>query len=234
MNNKLKNKSIICIIPARGGSKGIIGKNKKLFFGKPLVDYSIEYALSSLTPDCIFLSTDDKDIMSIGEKKGIKIIDRPEKLAGDDASTESAVNHVLQTNSINADLILILQPTSPLRPKNSLDKLIIYFFKYKFDSLLTISPTHRFFWKINGKIANPLYDIENRPRRQDMNEKNIRFVENGSVYAFTYNHFIKSGNRLGGKIGYFIFPEEFSYELDSITDWEFLESIAKQKENNFI
>ena len=221
------NNSIIAIIPARGGSKGIPGKNKKDFLGKPLVSHSIDYAMSGLKKESIYLSTDDDDIKEIGLNKGIKIVDRPSNLASDEATTESAIDHVLDNCVILPEIIILLQPTSPLRPENSFNKLIEYFVSAQFDSLLTISPTHRFFWQIKGINATPLYDFNNRPRRQDMKEEDIKYIENGSVYAFTFNHFKKTGNRLGGKIGYYIFPEEYSIELDSISDWTYLESIGK-------
>ena len=67
----------------------------------------------------------------------------------------------------------------------------------------------------------------NRPRRQDMTASDIRYVENGSVYIFTKRHFESTGNRLGGKIGYTIFPEEFSPEIDISSDFVLLEEIAK-------
>ena len=64
-----------------------------------------------------------------------------------------------------------------------------------------------------------------------MKKENIRYVENGSVYAFTHEHFKSTGNRLGGKIGYYIFQEEFSIELDTISDWTYLETIGKGLKN---
>lgn len=223
--------SIIAIIPARAGSKGIPGKNKKEFLGKPLVLHTIDYALTALNPNHIYLSTDDFEIMDMGKKKRIEIIERPNDLAQDNSTTESAVEHVLKTCTQSPELILILQPTSPLRPENSLKELIDHFYINQFDSLLTISPTHRFFWQIDKIHGKPLYDIHNRPRRQDMEKENIRFVENGSVYAFTYEHFKSTRNRLGGKIGYYIFPEEYSIELDTVSDWTYLETIGNGLKN---
>ena len=94
-----------------------------------------------------------------------------------------------------------------------------------YDSLLSISPTHKFFWHINKNIAEPNYNFKNRPRRQDMKKEDISYIENGSLYIFSYNHFIKTKNRLGGKIGYIIFPEEFSLEIDTMLDFTILEKL---------
>tara|TARA_S200000501_G_scaffold373428_1_gene420511 strand:+ start:588 stop:1268 length:681 start_codon:yes stop_codon:yes gene_type:complete len=217
----------IVIIPARGGSKGIPGKNIKLFNGIPLINYSIKYALSVIPNNQIYISTDSEEIKDIVYEFGVKTIDRPDEISGDIATTESAISHVLSSIDIKPKNIVLLQATSPLRPKNSLKTLIQYFEENDFDSLLTISSTHRFFWELDGKNALPHYDFENRPRRQDMKEAEMKYIENGSVYMFSYNHFIEYNNRLGGKIGYYIFPEECAFEIDSISDWIALEQIAK-------
>jgi len=226
-----KSKKAIAIIPARGGSKGIPGKNIKIFNGKPLINYSIEYALESDLIRDVFVTTDNEEISEISEKAGAKIIWRPDNISGDTATTESAIEHALTQINSAPELVVLLQATSPIRPKNSLSKIIEHFRNKKLDSLLTISPTHRFFWEIKNELAIANYDYINRPRRQDMKENDIKYIENGSVYIFTNKNFNEVKNRLGGKIGYYIFPEEYSFEIDSINDWISLERIAQQIKN---
>tara|TARA_B100001750_G_C15230068_1_gene457637 strand:- start:15 stop:701 length:687 start_codon:yes stop_codon:yes gene_type:complete len=221
-------KNIIAIIPARGGSKGIPKKNIINFLGKPLMVHSIDYAKSSNLISDIYLSTDDSDIAKIGLDNGAKIINRPLSISGDEASTESALLHVLENINNNPDVIILLQPTSPLRPRNNLDKVLEHFFSNNYDSLLSISPTHRFFWKINEENAIPKYDFNNRPRRQDIKLEDINYIENGSLYISTYENLITNNNRLGGNIGYVIFDEKYSYEIDSMTDLKFLEALSKE------
>ena len=223
----IKEKNIIAIIPARGGSKGIPKKNIINFLKKPLITHSIEYAKSSNLINDIYISTDDNHIAKIGSENGAKIIKRPDFLSNDTASTESAILHLLNEINNKPDVIVLLQPTSPLRPKGSLDKALEYFFLEKHDSLLSISPTHRFFWNIKDKKAIPKYDFKNRPRRQDIKDSDVNYVENGSLYISTYDNFINKKNRLGGDIGYIIFDEEYSFEIDTYTDLKILESIAK-------
>ncbi len=226
--------SIFCIIPARGGSKGVPHKNISPFLGKPLITHSIHYALESKLVDRVFVSTDDDQISRISKAAGADIISRPASIAGDTATTESAISHAIewwQEQKLTPDIIVLLQATSPLRPRNSLDLALEKFQGGGFDSLLSISPTHRFFWKIDGQIAVAEYDFMNRPRRQDMAEADIRYVENGSVYIFSLDHFKRTGNRLGGKTGYTIFPEEFSPEIDTSSDFTLLEEIAKNLEH---
>ncbi|MCF7796634.1 MAG: acylneuraminate cytidylyltransferase family protein [Lentisphaeria bacterium] len=233
----LENPSVktIAIIPARGGSKGIPGKNIKLFNGKPLIAWSITYALSAGHVDQVLVSTEDDEIAAVAREFGAGVIPRPELLAGDTASTESAISHALEWlegQGVQPEKVVLLQATSPLRPENSLDEAITHFDKGGFDSLLSLSPTHRFFWRTRGDIAEAEYDFLRRPRRQDMQLDEIRYVENGSLYIFTRQHFLKIGNRLGGKIGYVVFPEWYSMEIDTPLDFEILERMAKSNQVN--
>ena len=222
--------NIISIIPARGGSKGLPRKNVLPFNGKPLIVHSINYALDCNLISSVYVSTDDKEISEISMEYGAKVIHRPDYLSGDEATTESAIEHTLSEISETPDIIVLLQATSPLRPNDSLNDALEKFINNNYDSMLSISPTHRFFWSIKDEnSAIPQYNILNRPRRQDMKKSDIKFVENGSVYIFTHKHFQYVKNRLGGKIGYIEFDEKFSYEIDSIIDFRFLELLAKNE-----
>ena len=217
---------ITAFIPARGGSKGIPNKNIKEFVDKPLIVHSIEYSLDSKHVDEVVVSTDDSKISIIAQEAGATIIKRPSELSTDTSTTESAIEHYLRLSKTKADIIVLLQATSPLRPKGSLDNALNHFQKGGYDSLLSICPTHRFFWHVkDNDTANAEYDYINRPRRQDMKRMDMRFVENGSLYIFTRNHFETTGNRLGGKIGYVEWPEEYSIEIDSPLDFKFAEQI---------
>jgi len=220
--------NITALIPARGSSKTLPGKNIKEFAGKPLIIHSIEYALESKFVYEVVVSTDDSKISKISRDAGAAIIKRPDELSTDTAATESAVEHYLNSRSKKPDIIVLLQATSPLRPKNSLDEAITYFIKEKFDSLLSISPTHRFFWRVKeDKTAYAEYDYLNRPRRQDLQPVDMRFIENGSLYIFTRDHFEKTGNRLGGKTGFVEWPEDYNMEIDTEVDFQCVEKIFK-------
>ena len=133
---------------------------------------------------------------------------------------------------MQADIIILLQQTSPLRPKGSLETAINKFIDGNYDSFLSLSPTHNFFWSITDDFAKAQYDFNNRPRRQDITESDINYIENGSIYIFTTTHFTSTKNRLGGKIGYIIFEEEFSHEVDTPQDLKILEQISRDLINN--
>jgi len=217
---------ITAFIPARGGSKGILGKNIKEFAGKPLIVHSIEYALNCSQIDEVVVSTDDDKIAKIARKAGARIVNRPPELSTDSASTESAIHHFVNKFNKKPDILVLLQPTSPYRPKGSLENAITHFTENGFDSLLSITPTCRFFWRVkDDQTTYAEYDYLNRPHRQDLKQEDIRYMENGSLYIFTRKHFDKMGNRLGGKIGYVEWPEEYSLEIDTHLDFDILEKL---------
>ena len=219
-------KKIIVFIPARGGSKGIPNKNIKELAGKPLIVHTIAYAMESNLINEIIVSTDDSKILKIAKNSGAVVIKRPTELSTDTSTTESAIEHYINFTKEKPDIIVLTQATSPLRPKDSLDKALKHFQKGGYDSLLSICPTHRFFWRVKEKeTAYAEYDYLNRPMRQDLKKVDMRYMENGSLYIFTRNHFEKTGNRLGGKIGYVEWPEEYSIEIDSSLDFMFVEQI---------
>ena len=125
------------------------------------------------------------------------------------------------------DILVLLQPTSPLRPKDSLNEILEKFINQNYDSLLTLSPIHPLTWRINNDNIECMYDYLNRPRRQDIEPKDYMYDENGSVYIFSVDNFKKTNNRLGGKIGYFVFPEDYGKQIDTQLDFNILESISK-------
>ena len=223
----IKQKKIYTIIPARGGSKGVPKKNIKKILGKPLLQHTIDYAKESNYVDKIILTSDNNEIQKIGLNNNINVVDRPSGISGDHATTESAIQHIIeQSNFENNCIFILLQPTSPIRPKKSLDEMITLFNDNKYDSMLTLRPAHPILWKIDKNSAIAQYDYKNRPRRQDFNQKDLVYDENGSVYIFTYQIFKKTKNRLGGKIGYFIFDEKFGKQIDNPIDFPILESIG--------
>ena len=218
--------TLTAFIPARGGSKGIPNKNIKEFAGKPLIVHSIEYALNCTKIDEVVVSTDDDKIIKIARKAGARIVNRPPELSTDSATTESAIHHFVNKFNKKPDILVLLQPTSPFRPKGSLENAITHFTENGFDSLLSITPTHRFFWRVKeDQTTFAEYDYLNRPRRQDMKLEDIRYMENGSLYIFTRKHFDKTGNRLGGKIGYVEWPVEYSIEIDTQLDFDMVEKL---------
>lgn len=226
--SKLKEKKIVVLIPARGGSKGIPNKNIIDFQGMPLIQHSIEYAKQSKYIDNIYVSTDNSEIKLISINCGATVIDRPKNISRDESSTESAIQHFVDTISLDLDsIIVLLQPTSPLRPSNSLDEILKEMVDKNLDSIFTISALHPLTWNIiDGKIKSN-YNYKQRPRRQDFTDNQILYDENGSVYIFSLSMFKENKNRIGGKIGYFVFNEEYGKQIDTYFDLHIIDSIAQ-------
>lgn len=225
----MSNRLTLAIILARGGSKGIPRKNVRLLGDKPLIAHSILDAKESKYTDKVFVSTDDREIAEVSQQYGAEIIDRPNQLAGDSASSESALIHALfeiEQTDVTPDLIVFLQCTSPIRTGTDIDQAIAKLKADNADSLLSVSPSHRFLWEeVDGVAKSINYDYRHRPRRQDMQQQ---YVENGSIYIFKPWVLKELGNRLGGKISLFAMSEAASWEIDSPLDFEIAESLMKK------
>lgn len=224
----MKNKKIIAVIPARGGSKGLPRKNIENLAGKPLIAWTIEAALKSKYLDRVIVSTEDGEIASISEKWGAERIKRPKALATDRAKTTDAVFHVLKVlkkEKYEADIIVLLQPTSPLRNAAHIDEAIAEFLEEDCDSLLSVCPSHALIWRINKGGPAPInYNLKKRLQRQD---RKPEYKENGAIYIFKKQNFMKEKTIPCGRIGLYIMPVENSFEIDEEFDFWFCETIMK-------
>jgi CMP-N,N'-diacetyllegionaminic acid synthase len=219
--------NIVCIIPARGGSKGVPQKNIRKVDGKPLLQYSIEQALATLVIDKVYVSTDDAQIKEIAEQAGASVVFRPEKLSGDTATSESALIHVLDNINEEIDYIVFLQCTSPIRCPNDIQNAIDLLLQNQGDSLLSVVQNHTFLWtEENGQGVSINYDYTARPRRQDMP---IQYRENGSIYIVKPEILRKYNNRLGGKIVLFPMADDSAVDIDTEHDLLIAESILQRK-----
>ena len=162
MAQKMKNKKILAIIPARGGSKGIPRKNIKLLAGKPLIAYTIEAALKSKYLDRVIVSTEDREIAETSRHYGAEVIKRPKILAKDKAKTIDVIFHllnVLKEKNYIPEIIVLLQPTSPLRIVKDIDKAIELFLKEKCESVVSVcecNPPSYWSFKKEKKYLRPI------------------------------------------------------------------------------
>lgn len=218
---------ILAIIPARGGSKGLPGKNIRHLAGKPLIAHTIEQARRSRYVTRVMVSTDSHAISDIAKQFGAEVLIRPQSISGDTATSESALLHCLDvlrdTEGYEPDLVCFLQCTSPIRTEIDIDEAIEQLRRENADSLLTVSPSHRFLWRNSPEGAVPInYDAAKRPRRQDMEPQ---YVENGSFYLFKPELLIRESNRLGGRIALHVMSDAAAHEIDSAYDFEYIESL---------
>ncbi|MBA9074609.1 N-acylneuraminate cytidylyltransferase [Flavobacterium gossypii] len=168
----------IAIIPARGGSKRLPGKNSMLLGGIPLVAHSILYAQADSRIDAVYVSTDDAEIKKIAIAYGAQVIDRPQHLAGDLEPTVTALKHVLESLESKPETVVLLQPTNPLRPKNLLQNAFEIYEKGRYKNLFTVTQSHQKLGKIKEDKFIP-FNYEPGQRSQDLEPL---YFENGLLY----------------------------------------------------
>ena len=224
---------IVGIIPARGGSKGIPRKNIKLIAGKPLVAYSIEAAVNSRLIDKVIVSTEDDEIKAISEKFGATVIKRPIELAKDETKTAPVIAQVveeLEKTGYVPDIIVLLQPTSPLRNERIIDEALEQLINSDKDSIFA---GHRAgktmpLWKQNlDGTLTALYDYHLRPRRQESHLMTPMLCENGAFYAVRYDAFQITKDFLGNNVGFY--EMEYQVDIDTVEDFASVEKILEQR-----
>jgi N-acylneuraminate cytidylyltransferase len=222
--------NIVAIILARGGSKGIPGKNKIDFCGRPLICWTIEQLKGTKMVNSIWVSSDSENILAISKDCGAKTIHRPAEISGDSATSESGWLHALEyiENKVGiVDIVVAPQVTSPLRDSADIECAIRDFKAQNCDSLFSCSMANDlYFWVKNsdGVLYSANYDYKNRKRRQDIQEQ---YIENGSFYLFKPEILRKYGNRFGGNIGATEMEYWKMFEIDSMEDFKMCEVLMK-------
>lgn len=206
----------IAIIPARGGSKRLPNKNILPIGGKPLLAYSIEYALAhSSIIDAVYVSTDDLSIKEIALTYGAEVIDRPASLSTDDQPTITTLQHTLKVLPSGIENIILLQPTNPLRPKNLLSDAFQKYNEGNYDSLMTVTANHQKLGKIINEKFIP-YNYTFGQRSQDMEPL---YYENGLLYI-TKADTVQKGEILAEHNYSFILDHPFT-QIDIDTEEDF-------------
>lgn len=217
---------ILCIIPARGGSKGVPGKNIKLLGDKPLIAYSIEQAVASNSFAKIIVSTDDEVIARTALDFGAEVpFIRPSELANDTASSIAVVKHavaLLESKNEFFDAVCLLQPTSPFREKGFITRAISKFSFTDTDALVSVLPVpHEYnpHWVFeadrNGMLQIATGEKEIIKRRQELPGA---FFRDGAIYL-TKTVFIKKGTFYGEKLGYIESNPKLYVNIDTMEDW---------------
>lgn len=229
---------IICIIPARGGSKGIPNKNIIDFCGKPLLAWSILQARQTRGIKDVYVSSDDDKILKIANDYHAKPVKRPDQISTDTATSESALLHaldVIESEGKKVDIVVFLQATSPLREAKDIDNAIEKLLDEQADSLFSSAKLEDFFiWKDTDQgLISLNYDYQKRLRRQDVKPQ---YVENGSIYICKPEILKKYCNRLGGHIVTYEMAFWKTWEIDSLDDkvlceWYFMNRLIKRGVN---
>jgi len=206
---------ILGITPARGGSKGVPGKNIKKIAGKPLIAWTIEAAKKSKLLDGYVVSTENKEIAKVAKKYGAEVLGRPKKLAGDKVITLPVLQDVLKKRP--ADIVVLLQCTSPVKEDGLIDKCITRFLKTKADSLATGFICHLYEWGKYGK------------RRQELKGW---FHDDGNVFVLKADRVARAKSWAqvwGRKRERMILEREQNFEIDDQFDFWLNERILINK-----
>ncbi|MHA7773334.1 acylneuraminate cytidylyltransferase family protein [Roseibium sp. M-1] len=219
----------VAIIPARGGSKGIPGKNIRPFLGLPLVAHSIQAALAAMTVDEVLVSSDDDAILDVAQKHGAICLRRPAAISGDEASSEAAVLHAIAEHSgcADAQTIVMLQCTSPLTTAAEIDQVVHERSRLSADTAFSVVEVHAFLWEIaeDGTGIGVNHDASKpRQRRQD---RPHQYRETGAIYAFGKDGFAAAGQRFFGRSVPVVLSEATEIDLDTPRDWIALEAFAR-------
>lgn len=229
--------NILAIIPARGGSKGIPGKNIKLLGGKPLLQYTVEAARESRLLSRVILSSEDTAIIEVAKALEVEVpFVRPAHLATDRSGSLEVVQHSLEyfkERGVFFDAVCLLQPTTPFREPGSIDTAIAQFLSKDFDSLISVrkvpdefNPHWVFEPNKNGSLKVATGEKEIINRRQDLPSAYFR---DGSIYLTKTNVILKQNSLYGNKIGYVVSEGEKYVNVDTTKDWERAETLINMK-----
>jgi len=217
-------KTVLAVIPARGGSKGIPRKNLKEIKGKPLVAIAIEQALSSQFINRTLVSSEDKEIQDVAETFGAEVIGRPDEFIHDDSIQEVdrllawTVLH-LESRGDRVDVVVLLYPTAPLRQVGTIDRAIQMVVEEGFTSVLSLYEDSTYLWRrVDGAVEPVNYIPSQRGPRQK--EAWNQWAENKGVYVMTGDCRVNSGCRLCGKSGCVEMPRWRSIDVDEPEDLE--------------
>jgi len=184
----------LALIPARGGSKGIPGKNLQRVGGVPLIGRTIHAALASTRVGRVVVSTDDEAIAAAARTHGADVVQRPGAIAGDTASSESALLHALEVLEQQEPLpqeLVFLQCTSPFTHGSQIDQVLAALDDPGINCSFAVAPWHGFLWHADGRGIN--HDPQQpRQRRQDLEPA---FLETGAIYAMRTAAFRSHGSR---------------------------------------
>jgi CMP-N,N'-diacetyllegionaminic acid synthase len=233
-----KNKRILALIPARGGSKGLPRKNILPLLGKPLISWTIEQALNSESIDSVFVSTDDPEIAEVSRNSGINVpFLRPQELAQDNSSVMDAVYHVIdyfENSGQTFDILALLEPTSPLRSRRDIDDAL-HLLIDKIDesgSVVSLGEVHMenpFITKIieNG-FVKPLID----DRRNTISQRQLlpkAYFPYGVIYAATIASLRKEKTFYQEKSLPYLIERWQAYEVDDDYDLLCVEAILRKR-----
>lgn len=207
------------LIPARGGSKGVPGKNVRELAGVPLLGYSVRAGQAADCVDSVVVSTDDNEIAEVARECGARVpFRRPVELATDETPTEPVIEHALETlagEGESYDEVVLLQPTSPLRTATHVEEAYQLYHERDADSLLSGVPSTEIRWRRTEHGAEQVNYTDAAKRRQD---RTPEYVINGAVYVTATKGFRATGEITHGRTALYEMDRIHSVDIDTPFD----------------
>ena len=217
------------VIPARGGSKGVPKKNVTPLNGKPLINWTIEAAKQSKYLESIIVSSDCDEILQLARKQNVEALKRPSEFADDSSSMIPVLKHVLSSLEPLNYIIVLLQPTSPLRSHVHIDECIDTFIKTKSQSTISVCQKEnevlKYFMLDNGQLhplSKPQYPFASR---QDLP---LVVKPNGAIYVISSDNLLAHNSLLTKNTTPYFMSDKSSVDIDTIEDFHFVEGIMKE------
>jgi len=231
------NPSIIAIVPARGDSKTVPRKNIRLLNGKPLIYYTIKEAQASKYVPRVLVSTEDREIAEIAKGYGAEVIPRPVELAQDDTPSlpvyQQVIKYLEETEDSSPDIVVLLQPTSPLRKAGDIDGAIEKFLHTNCDSIVSVCEVeHPLHWMytLEGDRLKPVIEGgETVIRRQDAPRV---YRLNGAIFVTRSDVIMKQNRLVGHNTGAYIMSMKRSVDMDTELDFRLTELLMKEGKIN--
>ena len=228
---------MLAIIPARGGSKGLPGKNIKLLNGKPLIAYTIEAAINSKYIDRVIVSTDSEDIAEVARQYGAEVpFMRPEELASDTAAAIDVYLHatefVMNETGEKIEKFMVLLPTAPMRTEEHINRAVDFFYENMALTLISIKEAETpITWYMNkdesNHISNAGFGVGNAVTNRQVNNK--YYIPNGAIYILDYDLLkTKRTYYCDNTIGFEMSAED-SIDIDTLIEFKFAEMLIKEK-----
>jgi CMP-N-acetylneuraminic acid synthetase len=232
-----KDKKILAIITARGGSKGLPGKNIANLRGKPLIAWTIQQAMDSEFIDKVIVSTDCENIQKVSQNFGAKVEDlRPPELALDTTPSMDVLRYEIEKQDTEYDIVLLLEPTSPLRKKSDIDrgirKLVDNWDEY--DSVVSLGKVHMEHPSICKKLAGDFFKpvIENSDKVTARQQLNDVYFPYGVFYGSKTSALLKNSSFYQEKTGYILIERFQNFEVDDMYDLACIEAVLNLKSKN--
>lgn len=225
----ISDKKVLAVIPARGGSKGLPRKNVLSLCGKPLLAWSIEEAKKSRYIDTLIVSSEDAEILEVARDWGAEApFVRPAELSRDDTPGIAPVMHAVKMLP-NFDYVVLLQPTSPLRTAEDIDRCLELCFSQNANSSVSVTLTEKSaYWACtisdNGTMKLLFDETATRQRRQELAPT---YVINGAVYVADCRWMTDSNKLMDSQTLCYVMPRERSVDIDSLTDMIICEALIK-------